>query len=81
MNDTVNKKRVTVACQGGGSHTAFTGGVLKGSLRYGPLQEHEVVALSGTSGGVVCALLAWADIRGSELDKPRISVCLVRGAG
>jgi NTE family protein len=54
-----NKKRVAIACQGGGSHTAFTAGVLKGLLRSGRLQEHEVVALSGTSGGAVCALLAW----------------------
>jgi NTE family protein len=29
------------------------------ALRSGRLQEHEVVALSGTSGGAVCALLAW----------------------
>jgi NTE family protein len=49
------KKRVAIACQGGGSHTAFTASVLKGLLRSGLLQEHEVVALSGTSGGAVCA--------------------------
>ena len=54
-----NKKRVAIACQGGGSHTAFTAGVLKGLLRSEQLREHEVVALSGTSGGAVCALLAW----------------------
>ena len=59
MEGTSNKKRVAIACQGGGSHTAFTAGVLKVLLRSEQLREHEVVALSGTSGGAVCALLAW----------------------
>ena len=59
MEEASNKKRVAIACQGGGSHTAFTAGVLKGLLRSGRLQKHEVVALSGTSGGAVCALLTW----------------------
>ena len=62
MNEPGNKKRVAIACQGGGSHTAFTAGVLKGLLRSGRLQEQEVVALSGTSGGAVCALLAWHNL-------------------
>jgi NTE family protein len=61
-----NKKRVAIACQGGGSHTAFTAGVLKGLLRSRTLQEHEVVALSGTSGGAVCALLAWHNLLGGH---------------
>jgi len=34
-----NNKRVAIACQGGGSHTAFTAGVLKGLLRSVRLQE------------------------------------------
>jgi NTE family protein len=59
VEEVSNKKRVAIACQGGGSHTAFTAGVLKGLLLSGRLQEHEVVALSGTSDGAVCALLAW----------------------
>jgi len=54
-----NNKRVAIACQGGGSHTAFTAGVLKGLLRSERLTGYEVVAFSGTSGGAVCALLAW----------------------
>jgi NTE family protein len=49
-------RRVAIACQGGGSHTAFTGGVLQRLLAD---EDHRVVALSGTSGGAVCALLAW----------------------
>ena len=60
------KKRVAIACQGGGSHTAFTAGVLKGLLRSEQLQEREVVALSGTSGGAVCALLAWHNLLGGD---------------
>ena len=64
MNDTGNKKREAIACQGGGSHTAFTAGVLKGLLRSEFRQEHEVVALSGTSGGAVCALLVWHNLLG-----------------
>lgn len=62
MEETKNKKRVAIACQGGGSHTAFTAGVLRGMLRSERLQELEVVALSGTSGGAVCALLAWRNL-------------------
>jgi NTE family protein len=52
-------RRVAIACQGGGSHTAFTAGVLKRLLRQNPLKGYEIVGLSGTSGGAVCALLAW----------------------
>ncbi len=53
-----SKARVAIACQGGGSHTAFTGGVLQGLLGQLP-RDVEVVALSGTSGGAICAALAW----------------------
>jgi NTE family protein len=52
--------RVAIACQGGGSHTAFTAGVLKRLLGADELADVEVVGLSGTSGGAVCALLAWS---------------------
>lgn len=51
-------KRVAIACQGGGSHTAFTAGVLKGLLpELEP--EYELVGLSGTSGGALSAFAAW----------------------
>jgi NTE family protein len=56
------RKRVAIACQGGGSHTAFTAGVLKKLLRTEELKRYEVVGLSGTSGGAVCALLAWHNL-------------------
>src|SRR4051794_36757839 len=52
------RRRVAIACQGGGSHTAFTAGVLQGLLGQLP-EEVDVVALSGTSGGAICASLAW----------------------
>jgi len=50
--------RVGVACQGGGSHTAFTAGVLE-ALMAGLPEDVEIAALTGTSGGAICAALAW----------------------
>jgi NTE family protein len=67
----ISRRRVGVACQGGGSHTAFTAGVLQGLLSELP-EDAEVVAFSGTSGGAICAALAWEGLlrhdpnRGSE---------------
>ena len=58
-------KRIAIACQGGGSHTAFTAGVLARLFEDG-LSGHEVVGLSGTSGGAICALLAWSALRGGD---------------
>jgi NTE family protein len=52
-------RRVAIACQGGGSHTAFTAGVLSRLFDGDELDDYRVVGLSGTSGGAVCALLAW----------------------
>jgi NTE family protein len=60
------RRRVVIACQGGGSHTAFTAGVLKRLLSAGELAGYEVAGLSGTSGGAVCALLAWYALRGGD---------------
>ena len=51
-------RTVAIACQGGGSHTAFTAGVLAGLLEGGD-SRWQPVAFSGTSGGAICALLAW----------------------
>jgi NTE family protein len=58
MTESKRRSRVAIACQGGGSHTAFTAGVLQVLLGNLP-HEVEVVALSGTSGGAICAALAW----------------------
>ncbi len=49
---------VAIACQGGGSHTAFTAGVLRELLAEIP-SEYNIVGFSGTSGGAACATLAW----------------------
>jgi NTE family protein len=53
------RRRIAIACQGGGSHTAFTAGVLKTLLRQEPRADYTICALSGTSGGAICAALAW----------------------
>jgi NTE family protein len=50
---------IVLACQGGGSHTAFTAGVLEEVLAH---DDRDIRALSGTSGGAVCAFLAWSGL-------------------
>ncbi|KYH27761.1 patatin-like phospholipase [Halalkalicoccus paucihalophilus] len=57
--DTDGTTHVAIACQGGGSHTAFTAGVLGRLLREREDRAFEPVAFSGTSGGAVCATAAW----------------------
>lgn len=52
-------KKIAIACQGGGSQTAFTAGVLKSFFKQRVHEKQEIVSLSGTSGGAVCATLAW----------------------
>jgi NTE family protein len=47
------QRQVAIACQGGGSHTAFTAGVLSRWLRDGEPDDVRVVGFSGTSGGGV----------------------------
>ena len=68
-------RRVAIACQGGGSHTAFTAGVLSrlfdGPEPAGGRGGYEVVGLSGTSGGAVCALMAWTALRDGDQRKAR----------
>ena len=56
------KPKVAIACQGGGSHAAFTAGVLSRLLAPDFRERFELVALSGTSGGAMCASLAWAGL-------------------
>ncbi|EKD09987.1 patatin-like phospholipase family protein [Limnospira platensis] len=53
------KGKIAIACQGGGSHAAFTAGVLKRFLQSDVCDRYEIVSLSGTSGGGLCSLLAW----------------------
>lgn len=52
-------KRIAIACQGGGSHAAYTAGVLKALFQAQCCQPVRIMGLSGTSGGAMCALLAW----------------------
>jgi NTE family protein len=68
---TQGRRRVVIACQGGGSHTAFTAGVLRRLLDGPEIDEYDVVGLSGTSGGAVCALLAWTALRDGDRHKAR----------
>ncbi len=60
--------KIAIACQGGGSHTAFTAGVLKRLLREKE-KKFEITALSGTSGGAICALLAWYGLLMKDKEK------------
>lgn len=53
---------VAIACQGGGSHAAFTAGVLAELLSTAHRHRYRLLGLSGTSGGAVCATLAWSGL-------------------
>jgi NTE family protein len=50
---------VVVACQGGGIHAAFEVGVLTEILKEVERGRFELVGISGTSAGALCALLVW----------------------
>ena len=71
MTGAGERRRVAIACQGGGSHTAFTAGVLSRLFDGDELGDYEIVGLSGTSGGAVCALLAWTALREGDRHKAR----------
>lgn len=74
MTGSNSRTKVAIACQGGGSQTAFTAGALERILRDREVdREIELVALSGTSGGAVCCLLAWYGLIAGDDDR--------RGAG
>lgn len=62
MSPHFSKPTVAIACQGGGSHAAFTAGVLARLFEPELFSRFELVALTGTSGGAVCAALAWAGL-------------------
>lgn len=67
--DAGDPDRVAIACQGGGSHTAFTAGVLGRLLREREDRSFELVALSGTSGGAVCAAAAWYGLLDDDAER------------
>ena len=54
----MSKTKIAIACQGGGSHTAFTAGVLQHFLTEGVHKNYDLVGLTGTSGGAICATAA-----------------------
>lgn len=54
-----DKTKVGIACQGGGSQTAFTAGVLKAFFDNNIHHDKRIVGLTGTSGGALNAALAW----------------------
>ncbi len=64
MAEVTSVPKVAIACQGGGSHAAFAAGVLCQLLAPDMAGRFELVALSGTSGGAMCAALAWAGLIG-----------------
>ncbi|MFW6448619.1 MAG: patatin-like phospholipase family protein [Halobacteriota archaeon] len=50
---------VAIACQGGGSHTAFTAGALTEMFANWD-EDDRLVGISGTSGGALNAVVAWS---------------------
>jgi NTE family protein len=60
------KTKIAIACQGGGSQTAFTAGALKALCEAEIADEFEIVSMSGTSGGAVCAVLVWHALERGE---------------
>ena len=60
------KTKIAIACQGGGSQTAFTAGVLKALCDARLENQFEFVSISGTSGGALCATLVWYALRKGE---------------
>lgn len=69
MTEHAEPIRVAIACQGGGSHTAFTAGVLGRLLAPDITDRYKIVGLSGTSGGAICALLGWAALVDGKPEK------------
>jgi NTE family protein len=63
---TMMKTKIAIACQGGGSQTAFTAGALKALCEARVADEFEIVSISGTSGGAVCAVLVWYALERDE---------------
>lgn len=63
----MGKKRVAIACQGGGTHAAFSWGVLTTILETKKIwdarpqdgETFDIVSVSGTSAGALCALATW----------------------
>lgn len=63
--------KVAIACQGGGSHAAFAAGALNRLLSSSYRDRFELMGLSGTSGGAMCAALAWRGLVASGAEEGR----------
>jgi len=59
LDPRMNRRRVAIACQGGGSQCAFVAGALKTLFARGVHDRFQIVGLSGTSGGAFTAALGW----------------------
>lgn len=70
------RKRVAIACQGGGTHAAFSWGVLTEILKAKkawdasaePDNSFDIIALSGTSAGALCAMATWYGLVANKAD-------------
>lgn len=60
------KTKIAIACQGGGSHAAFTAGAFQALFENNIQDKFEIVSLSGTSGGAICASLIWYAMKKGE---------------
>lgn len=60
------KIKIAIACQGGGSHAAFTAGALQALFENNVQGNFEIVSLSGTSGGALGAALVWYALKRGE---------------
>src|SRR5262249_46430621 len=58
----MSRPQVAIACQGGGSHAAFAAGVLRRLFSAEFRHRFDLVALTGTSGGAMCAAVAWGGL-------------------
>jgi NTE family protein len=55
----MSRRRIAIACQGGGSQCAFVAGALAELFDHGIEDRYDIVGLSGTSGGALTAAAAW----------------------
>ncbi len=67
------KTRIAIACQGGGSQTAFTAGVFQAFFARNFHKDYQIVSLSGSSGGAVCAFFAWLALQLQQDDCHQLS--------
>src|SRR5512134_1773973 len=68
-------KTIAIACQGGGTHAAFTWGVLGEILKTKKAWDadpgasrFDIIAISGTSAGALCALAVFYGLAPNKAD-------------